>query len=199
MQVKKQSTRDLRNKIKAALISEFQDADYREGYTEEFFNAKIATQIKVLREQRGWTQEELASLAEMKQERVAVLENVNYESWTLSVLRRFAKAFDLVVDVEFKEYGEFLSGFEIFGKDVLVKRSFKDDPAFKIFGKSNIAPFPTSYEPATGAVQLRLPFDTESVVHLSQAINEQARQIEQKIGEAEPVVVLKYRATAAGR
>ena len=127
----KLSTSDSSDEIATSLINDFHDPDVREVYSDEFINMKIATQIKVLREQREWTQEQLALFAEMKQERVAVLENVNYESWTLNVLRRFAKAFDLVVDVEFKEFGEFLTVFEQFGREYLQKRPFKDDPAFK--------------------------------------------------------------------
>lgn len=127
----KQSTSDSSDNILTSLIQDFHDPDVREVYSDEFMNMKIATQIKVLREQREWTQEQLAVVAEMRQARVAVLENVNYEAWTLSVLRRFAKAFDLVVDVEFKEFGEFLQEFEQFGREKLEKRPFKDDPVFK--------------------------------------------------------------------
>ena len=88
-------------------------------------------QIKVLREQREWTQEELADRAKMKQERVALLENVNYESWTLSVLRRFARAFDLRLDVEFKDFGSFFEDFANFGQESLERDSFKDDKVFQ--------------------------------------------------------------------
>ena len=130
----KQNTNDLSNDIAVSLIDDFHDPDVREVYADEFINMKIATQIKVLRQQREWNQEQLAFFAEMKQERVAVLENVNYESWTLNVLRRFAKAFDLVVDVEFKEFGEFLTIFKQYGRESLQRRPFKDDPVFK---KSN--------------------------------------------------------------
>lgn len=131
MKREKQSTSDLKREIIRSLIEEFKDdPEYREGYTEEFFNSKISTQIKVLREQREWSQSRLAELSEMAQTRVSVLEDVSYDAWTLNVLRRLANAFGLVVDVEFKEYGEFLKEFEIFGKERLQKRSFKDDPVF---------------------------------------------------------------------
>lgn len=131
MKPEKETTSVLFNEIDRALLEEFHDPDVREIYCDEFLNTKIATQIKVLREQRKWTQEELAEHAEMKQERVAVLENVNYESWTLNILRRFAKAYDLTIDFEFKEFGEFLKEFEKFGREKFEKRSFKDDPVFK--------------------------------------------------------------------
>jgi predicted XRE-type DNA-binding protein len=117
-----------RTEIVKSLIEEFQNKEFREGYTEDFINAKIATQIKVLREQENWSQKELATLTEMAQERVCVLEDVDYDSWTLKILRRFARAFGLVADFDFKEYGEFLADFQNFGREKLQKRSFEKDP-----------------------------------------------------------------------
>jgi len=45
----------------------FKDKEYRHGYVDDFLNTSIATQIKVLRERRDWSQEELADKAGMKQ------------------------------------------------------------------------------------------------------------------------------------
>src|SRR6266542_2067857 len=75
------------------LKKEFQNEDYRYAYDEEFSNSRIATQIKVLREQRELNQSALAELAGMKQSRISELENVNYNSWSISSrspARRFA-------------------------------------------------------------------------------------------------------------
>lgn len=138
MKPEKENTFALFSEIDRALLEEFHDPDVREVYCEEFLNAKIATQIKVLREQRGWTQEQLAEHAQMKQERVAVLENINYESWTLNVLRRFAKAYDLTLDLEFKEFGEFLKGLDNFSREAFEKRSFQKDPVFQKGSAANV-------------------------------------------------------------
>lgn len=82
------------------------DKEYAHAYMEEFENSYIATQIKVLREQNDLTQNELAELAEMKQERISVLENVNYSSWSINTLRKLARAFDLVLHVSFENFGD---------------------------------------------------------------------------------------------
>ena len=74
------------------LKGEFQDEDYRYAYDEEFSNSRMATQIKVLREQRELKQAQLAELAKMKQSRISALEDVNYSSWSVSTLRRLARA-----------------------------------------------------------------------------------------------------------
>jgi transcriptional regulator with XRE-family HTH domain len=128
------------NEITSSYLEEFQDKETRHIYVDEFLNAKIATQIKALREQRGWTQAELAEKASMKQERISVLEDVNYSAWTLNVLRRLAEAFDLRISLTFEDFGSFLSEFADFGRTALERKSFKDDPAFKAKRLTNVRP-----------------------------------------------------------
>jgi transcriptional regulator with XRE-family HTH domain len=110
---------------------EFEDKDYRHGYVDEFLNSRIATQIKVLREQRGLSQQELADLAGMKQPRISVMENVNYSSWSINVLRKLAEAFDLALSVSFEEFGTRANNIDEFSRENLERRSFKDDPYFR--------------------------------------------------------------------
>jgi len=117
----------LGDKLKKSLGS---SKDYRHGYVDEFLNAYIATQIKVLREQRDWTQQELAEQAGMKQGRISVMENVNYSSFSLNTLRRIAEAFDLTLNVSFEEFGKRLNDIERFSRESLERFSFSEDPAF---------------------------------------------------------------------
>jgi transcriptional regulator with XRE-family HTH domain len=84
------------------LASEFEDKEYADSYLEEFTNMEIATQIKVLREQRDLTQKQLSVLSGINQERVSKLENVDYDSWTIKTLHKFAKAFDVGLKVSFE-------------------------------------------------------------------------------------------------
>lgn len=92
---------------------EFKDKETRDIYADDLLNTYIATQIKVLREKHGWTQAALAEKAGMKQERISVLEDVNYEAWTANVLKRIAKAFDLRLSIKFESFGLLLSTLEI--------------------------------------------------------------------------------------
>jgi len=109
----------------------FRDKEYRQAYADSFSDSKIATQIKVLREQRGWTQQQLADAVGMKQSRIATLEDVNYSSWSIRTLRRLAETFDLWLDVEFKEFGAVWPQLQDFNRESLTRRSFADDPVFK--------------------------------------------------------------------
>ncbi len=114
------------------LRQEFPDKDYRHAYVDEFLNAWIATQLKVLREQRGWTQEHMAELVNMKQPRVSLLETVDYSAWSLSTLKRFARAFDLTLNVSFESFGTKLMDILRFSRESLEKFSFDEDPVVQI-------------------------------------------------------------------
>jgi transcriptional regulator with XRE-family HTH domain len=85
------------------------DKEFAHSYVDEFLNLMIATQLKVLREQRVLTQEQLAQLAGMKQERISVLENVNYSSWSINTLRKLAHALDVTLKVSFETFGSRLA------------------------------------------------------------------------------------------
>jgi transcriptional regulator with XRE-family HTH domain len=110
---------------------ELKDKETRFIYDDDLLNTYIATQIRTLREQRDWTQQRLAEEAGMKQERISVLEDVNYSSWTAKVLRRLAEAFDLRLTIKFEEFNTYFKDFEGVKPELLERRSFKDDPAFK--------------------------------------------------------------------
>jgi transcriptional regulator with XRE-family HTH domain len=112
------------------LKEEFKDKETRHIYAEDFLNTFIATQLKVLREDHEWTQTKLAEEAGMKQERISVLEDVNYESWSVKTLKRLAQAFDLRLSIKFETFGSFLQEFEAFSRESLQRSSFEDDPAF---------------------------------------------------------------------
>ena len=107
------------SKLTDRLRNEFQNRDYRHAYADEYVNSHLATQIKVLREQRGWTQAQLAEKANMKQSRIALLENVNYSSWSLTTLKRLAEVFDVPLTVSFSTFGNLLVDVEQFTRESL--------------------------------------------------------------------------------
>jgi len=112
------------------LRHEFQDKEYRHVYADEALNAHIATQIKVLREQQELTQRELAKLAGMAQPRIAVLEDVNYSSWSINTLRRLARAFDLRLSVKFETFSSLISELDNFSRKALERDWFERDVWF---------------------------------------------------------------------
>lgn len=94
------------NEFVKQLAEDFSDKEYAHAYMEEHENMRIAAQIRALREERGLSQEQLAQLAGMKQERISVLENSEYDAWTLKTLRKLASAFDTNLTVEFSRFSD---------------------------------------------------------------------------------------------
>lgn len=117
-------------KIRERLLSKLHDFDYRHAYVDDFTDAFIATQIKVLREQNNLTQEQLADLAGMKQSQISGLEDVNTRSWKVSTLKKIAKALDLALVVRFESFGKILPDIGRLDRETLQRTSFKDDPVF---------------------------------------------------------------------
>lgn len=120
------------NELVDKLRSEFQDKEYRHAYADECLNTMIATQIKVLREQRGMTQGELADATGMKQPRIPLLEDATYENWTVNTLKRFAKAFDVALSVKFETFSNLIRDFENLSKESLQRPTFANDTQFQI-------------------------------------------------------------------
>lgn len=83
---------------------EFEDAAYRVAYSESMLDSSVATQIKVVREQRDYTQQQLAERAGMLQSRISTMEDVNYSSWSVKTLKRLAAALDCALDVRLIPY-----------------------------------------------------------------------------------------------
>jgi transcriptional regulator with XRE-family HTH domain len=110
------------------LALEFKDEDVRRVYVRDLVNASIAAQIKVLREQRGLTQAELAERAAMKQPRISLLENVNYDAWSLKTLWKLAEVFDVALTLRFESFGQKLLDADAFSTDSLSVPSFSEDP-----------------------------------------------------------------------
>lgn len=111
------------------LRNEFQDKEYAHAFVDSFLNASIATQIKVLRQQRGWTQKQLASEAGMEQSRISLLENVNYDKWSISTLKKLAEAFDITLNVSFEAFTDKIDDIVGFNRESLERLPRMDDLA----------------------------------------------------------------------
>lgn len=113
--------------IPKKLRIELSNKEFAHAYVDEFLNVSIATQIKVLREQLRLSQSDLAELAGMKQERICVLENVNYSSWSINTLRRIAKAFDVTLRVSFETFGTTLQAMDKLNRPCLQREPREEE------------------------------------------------------------------------
>ncbi|MGI9107944.1 MAG: helix-turn-helix domain-containing protein [Pyrinomonadaceae bacterium] len=174
------------SELTETLREEFKDKETRHVYCDEFLNSSIATQIKVLREQRKWTQRELAESAGMRQERISVLEDVNYSSWTINVLRRLAEAFDLTLTVKFESFGEKLFAIEDMSRETLEKPSFDEDPMFQ----QNVSSTSTWFPPITPTKLGSPNFNSGRIIH--RAVDEEwGLPVWPMFGEQIPIMLLE--------
>jgi len=116
----------INTKIKA-LWARFRSKAFRDGFVSSDVHSNIAAQIVTMREDRGWTQKELADRAGMAQSRISLLENPSYERTGLSVLKRIASAFDVGIAVRFVPFSNNLDWATDDRPTHLSVESFSDD------------------------------------------------------------------------
>lgn len=119
------------NSLRVDLIRTADDKEYRHAYAEESQNLSIATQIKVMREQRGITQQALAEKSGMKQSMISRYEDVNYSSWSINTLRKLSKALDVDLEVRFRSFREMVESVDNFNRAALQVPAFTEDPFFE--------------------------------------------------------------------
>jgi transcriptional regulator with XRE-family HTH domain len=119
------------NEYQATLKREMLDEEYRYAYAEDFLNTFIATQIRVLREQRGLTQHELGNSIGTTQEGISRLENVNYSAWKTETLRKLARGLKVRLKVTFEDFTTLVKDANQFSKDNLKRVSFDEDKNFQ--------------------------------------------------------------------
>jgi len=114
--------------IKKSLRKELLDKEYAQGYAESFFNAFLAAQIKILREQRGMTQAALAVAIGTTQTGISRFENVIYSSWSIRTLIKLARAFDVRLKVSFETFGSLPDEVIHFQRENLERVEREKDP-----------------------------------------------------------------------
>jgi transcriptional regulator with XRE-family HTH domain len=114
--------------IENSLRIELNDPEYSEGYAESFMNSFVATQIKVLREQRVMTQAQLGEAIGTTQAGISRIEDVNYSSWSIKTLIKLARAFNVRLKVSFEPYGTLPGEVVTFNRAALQRPQRKDDP-----------------------------------------------------------------------
>lgn len=100
---------------------------YRDSYAAAHVSNTVASQIEMLREERGWTQQQLAERAGMKQSRISVLEDPNNENFEIGTLRRIASAFDVALLVRFTAFSQIVDWAANLSEQKLWVPSFQED------------------------------------------------------------------------
>jgi ribosome-binding protein aMBF1 (putative translation factor) len=81
----------------------------REQFVESELVNGIAHQIRVLRNQRGWSQSELAERLSTKQNVVSRLEDPSYGRYSIKTLLELAAVFDVAFTAGFVSFGQLIN------------------------------------------------------------------------------------------
>jgi transcriptional regulator with XRE-family HTH domain len=106
------------------LVSKLSEPSYRHAYMMEGVKTWIARQVRALREQRYWSQEDLGRKANKPQSAISRLEDPDYGKLTLQTLFDLAAAYDLPLLVQFVEWGDWLARMNDGSTAALEKESF---------------------------------------------------------------------------
>lgn len=106
------------------LVSKLSERSYRHAYMVEGVKTWIARQARTLREQRGWSQEDLGRRTDKPQSAISRVEDPDYGKVTLQTLFDLAKAYDLPLLVQFVEWSDWLSRMSDTSTEALQRESF---------------------------------------------------------------------------
>jgi transcriptional regulator with XRE-family HTH domain len=114
---------DKERQIQESLVTK----EYREALAIEHVNTTLAIQIRKLRENRGWTQNELAEHLGKHQETVSQWENPDYGRHSMTTLKELAATFDVALLVKFVSFSELAKDMVSLSKTRLSPPSFNQE------------------------------------------------------------------------
>lgn len=105
------------------------DRVFRREYVAEQARSGVAYQLKAMREARGWSQTDLAKMANKSQSNIARLEDPDYGKFSLQTLLELSDAFDVWLSVEFVPFNTGLARTSNRSASALNAISFSDEMA----------------------------------------------------------------------
>ncbi len=104
-----------------------ENKEYRDSFVSSNISNTVSSQIYTLRDQRGWTQKELAQRAGMGQSRIPALEDPNLDNFEVGTLKRIASAFDVALVVRFVPFSELVGWTAGLSEENLAVQDFAND------------------------------------------------------------------------
>jgi transcriptional regulator with XRE-family HTH domain len=133
------------------LTTKLQNKEYREAFIASLINIELPFQVRALREERGWTQSQLAEKAGMLQPRISAVETPGKGKLNLETLLRLASAFDIGLIVRFALFTEVIKWVDKFSPDTFSVKSFDEDMRSFIIQEQSFQPKSEKQEEQTPA------------------------------------------------
>ncbi len=94
--------------VSSKRLEKLNDPEYRHAYLKEATKGWVVLQLRTLREERGWTQADLAHYTGKSQPAIARIESESYGNWSTNTLLDLATAFDVALEIRFVSWPKFL-------------------------------------------------------------------------------------------
>ncbi|MFZ0663429.1 MAG: helix-turn-helix transcriptional regulator [Acidobacteriaceae bacterium] len=92
----------------SSLVTQLRSKEYRDEFVAAQIRVGLPMQCRALRENREWTQPQLAEAAGMSQPRISEIERPGERKLNLDTLLRLASAFDVALQVRFIPFSKFV-------------------------------------------------------------------------------------------
>ncbi len=119
------------DKRREKLIARLKDKEHRDAFVSAHIQVGIPFQIRALREQRGWSQKDLANQAGVSQVWISRIENPNYSGFSLKTLLKLASSFEIGLIIRFVPISNLVNWELALSHEKLGAVSFEEDPYFK--------------------------------------------------------------------
>lgn len=104
-----------------------QEKEYRTAFVEAQFKRSVPFQIRALRSQRGWSQEQLAERSRLTQGVVSRAEDSDYGNLTVNTILKIANGFDVAFVGRFVPFSELDEWFIGLSEDKIKASSFEQE------------------------------------------------------------------------
>ena len=118
------------------IVASLQDKDYRDAFVAAEISTTVPFQIREMRNDRGWTQAQLADQTGQDQPTMCKFENPDYAQFSITSLKRLAAAFDVALIVKFVPFSELVD--QAVSKAPLIVPDYANDARLHVTGDQNI-------------------------------------------------------------
>lgn len=109
----------------------------RHRFLGNHLDSNIAAQLYAMRDQRKWTQKNVADEAGIAQPRIPSYEDPSYGAYTLATLKKLAYGYDVALVVRFVRFDELADWIANLSPEDLAVRKFEEEKP-KVFGSTGL-------------------------------------------------------------
>ncbi len=163
------------------------DLDFRKQFIDAYVDERIAFQIRSLRNKKEKTQPEFAQELGVKQPLVSSWENPSYGRYSLSTLKKLAKAFDVGLLVSFVPFSTLINWTIDLTPNVIAPPSFAEEQKHALASVAAVS-YPMGSNAVTGSIVVTEGIVTMDVIGYSfnPTLNPNTKRVQESEKEKVP-------------